>query len=113
MKSGNSRINITQGYKLNPEKREFLLSRNVCVETELNKLLHMTLMQSYFIALFVYFSLAQLIYLFQLHYRTSKAMSIFLTVTSSSKSDNFENMLKIVRKLGQTLNLPDFWIIFN
>ena len=23
------------------------------------------------------------------------------------------NMLKIVRKLDQTLNLPDFWIVFN
>ena len=26
---------------------------------------------------------------------------------------NFENMLKIVKKLGETLNLPDFRIIFN
>ena len=26
---------------------------------------------------------------------------------------NFENMLKIVQKLGQTLNLQDFCIIFN
>ena len=26
---------------------------------------------------------------------------------------NFGNMLKIVRKLGQTLNLPDFRIIVN
>ena len=26
---------------------------------------------------------------------------------------NFENMLRIIRKLGQPLNLPDFWVIFN
>ena len=34
-------------------------------------------------------------------------------ISNLKAKSNFENMFKIGRKLGQTLNLPDFWIVYN